>query len=584
MIRKLDPRQKALFDPFHDRFSPVAYKTVTQGWQGVFRHVILELMAVDVLEGEFDPELGRPTKQLYSMAGLVFLMEFSDWTHEEAVRNYMFGQDVQYALNLPTEQVSLCTRTLERYLDIFRKNDLAARVSSEVTQALADALEQDVRRQRLDSSHVFSNMAAFGRTRLMGVTIKRFLTQVKRHAPAAYETLPEALRGRYAACEHRLFAEAAKDSDSRRRLRQQVAEDLYELVERFADDAAFQGRSTYLALRRVFEEQCEVVQDKVEVKAKTGGAVMQNPSDPDATYDGHKGPGYQAQFSETCSPANEVQLILCVLPETAALSDGEAAAPVLEQLDASGLLPDELAADTAYGSDENVQTCAGQGVALVAPVPGKSPDAEQFTLADFVIDETTEEVLQCPAGHAPIACAPDPDTGTTRTQMAPSACAACPDRERCPVRQNQKSSRLDHSAKQRRIDQRRRGQDTEAFRERYTIRSGIESTNSGVKRRTGLGRLRVRGKQAVFQAIFLKAAGWNVLRASASKKMRALVARRIQEALAGIFETAEKSGKKGFLVQNQGLIETFRTALNSICRPRISTRNHVNTAFVCATA
>ena len=144
------------------------------------------------------------------MAGLVFLMEFSDWTHEEAVRNYMFGQDVQYALNLPTEQVSLCTRTLERYLDIFRKNDLAARVSSEVTQALADALEQDVRRQRLDSSHVFSNMAAFGRTRLMGVTIKRFLTQVKRHAPAAYETLPEALRGRYAACEHRLFAEGGQ--------------------------------------------------------------------------------------------------------------------------------------------------------------------------------------------------------------------------------------------------------------------------------------------------------------------------------------------------------------------------------------
>ena len=25
---------------------------------------------------------------------------------------------------------------------------------------------------------------------------------------------------------------------------------------------------------------------------------MQNPSDPDATYDGHKGPGYQTQLAE----------------------------------------------------------------------------------------------------------------------------------------------------------------------------------------------------------------------------------------------------------------------------------------------
>lgn len=209
MIYKVDPQQKALFDPFRDRFSPKAYKTVTQGWQGVFRHVLLELMPVDVLEGAFNPQLGRPTKELYSMAGLVFLMDFNDWTHEDAVHAYMFGQDVQYALNLPTEQVSLCERTLERYLDLFRENELAGRVSTEVTAALVELLEQDVRKQRLDSTHVFSNMATFGRTRLMAVTIKRFLTQVKRHAPAAYEALPQDLRERYAASEHRLFAMAA---------------------------------------------------------------------------------------------------------------------------------------------------------------------------------------------------------------------------------------------------------------------------------------------------------------------------------------------------------------------------------------
>ena len=70
---------------------------------------------------------------------------------------------------------------------------------------------------------------------------------------------------------------------------------------------------------------------------------------------------------------------------------------------------------------------------------------------------------------------------------------------------------------------RRREQATEVFRERYRRRSGIEGTNSGLKRRLGLGRLRVRGRPRVFQAIYLKVAGWNILRAAACATMRELV-------------------------------------------------------------
>ena len=40
-------------------------------------------------------------------------------------------------------------------------------------------------------------MASFGRTKLMAVAIKRFLTQLQRHDPNAYATLPQDLRQRY---------------------------------------------------------------------------------------------------------------------------------------------------------------------------------------------------------------------------------------------------------------------------------------------------------------------------------------------------------------------------------------------------
>ena len=77
-------------------------------------------------------------------------------------------------------------------------------------------------------------MASFGRTKLMAVAIKRFLTQVIRHDPEPYAALPEALRLRYEPAESQLFA-GAKDAEARQRSRQQAAEDLLWIIEHFAD-------------------------------------------------------------------------------------------------------------------------------------------------------------------------------------------------------------------------------------------------------------------------------------------------------------------------------------------------------------
>jgi hypothetical protein len=61
-------------------------------------------------------------------------------------------------------------------------------------QKLLELLDLDVSRRRLDSTHVFSQMASFGRTCLMALTIKRFLTQVRKRTPEAYESLSRELR------------------------------------------------------------------------------------------------------------------------------------------------------------------------------------------------------------------------------------------------------------------------------------------------------------------------------------------------------------------------------------------------------
>ena len=110
-----------------------------------------------------------------------------------------------------------------------------------------------------------------------------------------------------------------QDRASRRLLRQQVAEDLYPLLRLFADQPAPAQRRSYQAMDRIFHEPCAVPEQKVTVQEKSGNTGRQNPSDPDARYDGHQGPGYQVQIAETCPPDNEVQLIPCALPPTAIL-------------------------------------------------------------------------------------------------------------------------------------------------------------------------------------------------------------------------------------------------------------------------
>lgn len=513
MRHAVNPQQMMFFDVSSSLFSKTALKKLQNDWPGLFREKILHLMPVEQIGKHFHPHLGCQTKELYSMAGLIFLKESFDLTVAEAVDKYIFDGRYHYALNVTPSQATMGEATYYRYQKIFMEDDSAYAVFREVTSALVEALELDIDKQRLDSTHIYSDMATFGRTRLMGVAIKRFLRSLKRHRQEAYDCLGSEFLDRYSASQGKLFADwKKKDAKC---LRQTVAEDLFFLVERYSGDQKITGRSTYKAMCRILEEQCDIDCGKVAVKSRTGGNVMQNPSDEDATYDGHKGPGYQVQICETCSSDNEEQLIVGCIPETACTPDNDAVEPVLDELEKMDLLPKSMLADGAYGSHENVEHAASRSVDLQSPVSGapEKEDAYALNIDDFVVNEDTEEVECCPAGKHPISSIHDFETGITHTVMNAQDCFGCKYQNECPVKNIKCTFVVTHTAKSRRLASRRREQNTDAFRDNYRIRAGGESVNSGLKRKTGLGRLRRRGMAAVRMSVFLKVTGWNMFRA-----------------------------------------------------------------------
>ena len=516
----VDPQQTLLFDPAAGMFSPMAIRYMTADWPGLFRHQLLGVMPVTELAERFDPIMGAPTKELYGMAGFIFLKEYFDLTIEEAVYHYVVDPCWQFALNVNPVTARMSHATVERYSRYFRDSALAQNVFHRVTSALIDLLELDVSRQRLDSTHIYSDMATFGRTQLMGVTIKRFLKQFKRYDKDLFGQLKEDLRQRYAVAESKLFAD---HQGTRQQLRQQVAEDLLYLVSRFTEHSEFQSWTTYKALKRVLEEQCDIQEERVTLKDKPGGDVMQNPSDPEASYDGHKGPGYQVQISETCSETNEVQLITGVAVEPAHCSDQDALEPMLDQLEAQDRRPDLLFGDTHYGSDENVEAAARRGVDLQSPVSGTTPgNAGDLTIDDFVMDEERHEVQRCPAGHEPLSSQYESEKDRTVTEMNPCDCVRCDFRNRCPVKKVRDRYIVTHTPAQHRLAARRAEQATTAFAQNYALRGGGESVNSSLKRKTGMGRLRVRGRPSMALGVFLRCAGWNLSRAVAALRKRGI--------------------------------------------------------------
>ena len=108
----VNPQQTRLFDPFDGVLTERTRKRLLDGWPGVFRHVILELMPVETMAGHFDPAMGRPTKELYSIAGLLLIQEFMNWTKDQALDAYRFHMNVHYALNLEPVTHDLSLRTL----------------------------------------------------------------------------------------------------------------------------------------------------------------------------------------------------------------------------------------------------------------------------------------------------------------------------------------------------------------------------------------------------------------------------------------------------------------------------------------
>ncbi len=525
MIHIKDHKTPDMFDPF-PFLGPKRKQRIEGSWAKVFREHILTTLPVEKIFSKYDPVFGAPTKELYSMIGLMVLQQMNDLTDEEAVDQFAYNLQWHYALNITSAADTaayVSPKTLWNMRDLLIERNLYQVIFEEVVTMLADVFKVDVAKQRFDSVHIYSNMRHLGRLGLFVKTIKKFLVNLKRHHKDLYESLETAITDRYMTKQGDAVFSMVRPSESINTLRT-LANDVFSLVERFRGNEPITTMNTYQLLVRLLKEQCIVERvdthtTLVSVKANKDvpSDSLQNPSDPDAGYDGHKGKGYQVQVAEsygTSEDTNTLNLITSVIVEPAHKHDTHATIPLIESTEKLGLKPEAVIADTPYGSDENCEKAKTMGVEVVSPVMGNlGEDSVPFTA--FTMNSENEITL-CPEGRAPLKTRSKDDNHSAL--FSKKACRGCSRKNTCPTLPGKKGRYLRYDDKAIRLAQRRAQEDTPEFRDRYRFRAGVEGTMSQLDRITGFKNLRVRGLSAVSFAAYLKAAGINIIRAAAFRK------------------------------------------------------------------
>ena len=523
-----NPNQLNIFDPW-DFLTPKRRRMLDNGWPGLFRDHILPVIPVNKVARYFNETFGRPTKELYAVMGALVLQQSFDLTDEETVQQYAFNIQWHYALNITEESDSakyISEKTLWNNRNIVAQNNLEGDVFNSGTDRLAQVFKVTTDMQRIDSVHIKSNMRRLGRIGIFSETIHKFLVNLKRSYQEQFATVEEAIIKKYLSEKAMECFSRVKPSESRKTLTE-VSKDLFGLVQHFKGSAQISAMYSYKLLARVLKEHCNLTESEdgttVEIKAAKDIASdsLQNPSDPDATYSGHKGQGYQVQLMETyCKDEdgkqNSLNLITHVEVEAAHHSDANALIPAIESVKQRDLSPEEVVADSLYGSDENSEKAKQLGVELVAPTMGAT-EKDKMSLADFEISQQGQ-IVCCPQGHAP---AKIKKKKRNSVGFDSQHCQNCSQLQNCPVKKGKKFYYLRFSTKEMRIAKRRALEQTEEFKDRYRWRAGIEGTISGYNRRTGVKQLRVRGMKAVKYCATLKALAVNIFRATAVRRAAA---------------------------------------------------------------
>jgi transposase len=466
---------------------------------------------------------GRPAVDPVLLCGVTLLQFMEKVADRGASEHVVYHLGWKYALDLELDYEGFHPTVLVYFRDRFEEHKAERMIFDGVVKLLMElGLVKKRGKQRLDSTHIVGYVKAMSWLECAMETLRLGLADLE--AEVGRKKRPEfweRLWGLYVQgqLDWRL---SRTEHESRYRQCGQDMRELLEWIDR--NDPKLKDREAVKLLRRVFDEQFEVVEGKLQLTQRRRPRSVQNPHDPDAHY-ADKGTkqwiGYKVHVAENVDPEQPIKkkgepaehFITEILTTEAAQDEMAGLTETLRrEQEHHEITPQAMYTDAGYVTEHTLTQAEQNGMELLGPTR-PDPHKGAYNTEGFHVDIAKRQAV-CPQGNLSTQCSRIKDnymqTEYYRIEWG-HQCDICPVQKQCT---HSKSGRrtlvvgLRHDLVQRRREQMREA----GFAKTMHPRNGVEGTHSELVRGHGLRRTKYRGLSRVSLSHYLMGAACNVKR------------------------------------------------------------------------
>jgi transposase len=457
---------------------------------------------------------GRPAVDPVLLAGVTLLQFMEKVADRAAAEHVVYHLGWKYALDLALDYEGFHPTVLVYFRDRLEEKGAERVIFDGVVRLLLElGLVKKKSKQRIDSTHVVGYVKQMSRLECAIEALRLALEDLQ-------EEVGQSMRPEFWERLWVLYVQSKVDWRLGKAERDQrfcqCGQDIKELLDWV--DTHHQELNEIEALkllRRVFEEQFEIVQGKIQPTAKRAASAVQNPHDADAHFaDKRKTQwvGYKVHVVESVDPEQPAKtkgdptasFITEILTTEAAQNEMAGLAAALQsEKEHHAIEPAAMYADAGYVTENTLAQAEQNGMELLGPTrpdPHKGP----YSADAFHVDIEKRQAV-CPQGNLSTQCSRIRDTymGTEYYRIEwGSQCDLCPVQKQCT---RSKSGRrilvvgLHHDL----VERRRAEMCKPEFAKSMYPRNGIEGTQSELVRGHGLRRTKYRGLSRVSLSHYL---------------------------------------------------------------------------------
>jgi len=467
----------------------------------------------------------RPNVPVNMLVGLEILKSMFGWSDEELYEHFLLDVQVRYALccdNFGEGDFDLRTLYYFRHAlteyGLRTGNNLLQVTFADITDTQIKKLGIKTDIQRMDSTHIASNIADLSRLELLITVVQRLYRMLNEADQARYrEVFTPYIREGAGQYTYRIKGREAVWTEI-----QKAGELLYPLLEQLRE--GYEQEAMYATAQRFFDENFHLTEKQVKARKnhEIQAGCLQSVDDLEASYrvKGHHAfKGYVANVSETANPDNPVQLVTSLSAAPNRTHDKDLLIQDVPAIQERMELK-QLVNDGEYVGPSVEQLLRDQHIeqitsALSGTLPDRSDGKQVMADFEMQLNENGDVITAvCPAGQ-PAVISRTISQKSFRLNFDPAICLVCSlyQNHQCPIRTNKKKTACClRVPKERAISSQRRRRFERTKEKARQLRTAVEATMFQLKHKFQQGKVLVRGLPRVTQVLLYAALALNLRR------------------------------------------------------------------------